>query len=111
MKRGLIIVSTLLVLLLACQYQKPVLTTEEAIMQAYEYLLDPPEEYGDGLIPNKDLEDMWPTFTRLTIRHGFFYEMMNRREWQITFRYEGMEPTVIIDSITGKFIMIDGPLN
>ena len=111
MKRALLIILTLLALISAYQYQKPILTTEEAIVKAYEYLLDPPEGYGDDLIPNKDLEDMWPIHTRLSIKHGFFSEMVNRRSWEVTFRYEGKEPMVIMDAITGEFIMIYGPLN
>lgn len=105
---GIVIV---LVTLFAYQYQKPVLTTEEAIVQAYEYLLDPPEGYGDDLIPDKDLDEMWPINTRLTMQDGFYSEMVNRRSWEVTFRYDGKEPMVILDAITGEFIMIYGPMN
>ncbi|HEX5564042.1 MAG TPA: hypothetical protein VFX34_03710 [Sporosarcina sp.] len=111
MKKALIVILMLLALISAYQYQKPILTTEEAILQAYEYLLNPPEGYGDDLIPTKELEEMWPTHTRLTMKHGFYSEMVNRRSWEVTFRYDGKEPMVILDAITGEFIMIYGPLN
>lgn len=97
--------------LFAYHYQKPILTTEEAIVQAYEYLLDPPKGYGDDMIPSKKLEEMWPISTRLTIKSGFFSEMMNCRVWEVTFRYEGKELSIIMDAITGEFITIYGPLN
>ncbi|MCM3745692.1 hypothetical protein M3193_16310 [Sporosarcina luteola] len=114
MKRGTAIafaIVTVLAILFAYQYQKPILTTDEAIVQAYEYLLDPPEKYGDDLIPTKDLEEMWPINTRLMMKHGFYAEMVNRRAWEVTFRYDGKEPMVILDAITGEFIMIYGPMN
>ncbi|MFC5603596.1 hypothetical protein [Sporosarcina koreensis] len=111
MKKALIVILMLLALISAYQYQKPILTTEEAIVQAYEYLLDPPDGYGDNLIPTKELEEMWPVHTRLTMKHGFYSEMVNRRSWEVTFKYDGKEPMVILDAITGEFIMIYGPLN
>ncbi|MGG0669126.1 hypothetical protein [Sporosarcina koreensis] len=114
MKRGTTIVIAIvlvLAILFSYQYQKPILTTEEAIVQAYEYLLDPPDGYGDDLIPTKEIEEMWPTLTRLSLKHGFYSEMVNRRSWEVTFEYDGKEPTVIIDAITGDLIMITGPMN
>ena len=114
MKRGTTIVLAMVIaitILFAYQYQKPILTTQEAIVQAYEYLLSPPEGFGDDLIPKKDLEEMWPIHTSLTVRHGFYYKVVNRRSWEVTFRYDGKEPTVIIDAITGEYIMIYGPMS
>lgn len=113
MKRGTtVVLATVIVfaILFAYQYQKPILTTQEAIVQAYKYLLGPPEGFRDDLIPQKDLEDMWPSHTRLTMRHDFYSKMVNRRSWEVTFQYDGKEPTVIIDAITGEFIRISGPL-
>lgn len=54
---------------------------------------------------------MRPIHTTLSIKRGVYSELVNRRSWEVTFRYDGKEPTVIMDAITGEFITIYGPMN
>lgn len=32
-------------------------------------------------------------------------------EWKVTIKYNGIEPTIVMDAYTGSFIDIYGPLN
>lgn len=32
-------------------------------------------------------------------------------EWEVTIKYNGIEPTIVMDAYTGSFIDIYGPLN
>ena len=47
----------------------------------------------------------------LNQKSGYWNELTNRKQWEVTIKYNGSEPTVIIDAYTGEFIDLYGPLN
>lgn len=108
-----VVVVAVFIALLLFYYQRPVLTSGEALLLAVEYLQKPQEGYSDSLILRKDVMDLQHEDYRssLTFKQGFFSELLNRRQWEVTIKYEGMELTIVLDAITGEFITIYGPLN
>lgn len=102
-----------IMLLITFQYQRPVMTSGEALIQAVAYLQDLPEDYHESMRLHLQVEELQREdyFTSLNLKRGFLSELLNRRQWEVTIKYDGMEPTVVMDAITGKFITIYGPLN
>ena len=44
-------------------------------------------------------------------KNGFWNELTNRKQWEVTVKYNGIEPTVVIDAYTREFIDLYGSLN
>lgn len=112
MKRIMYGVLLVLGILFLYHYQKPILTTEEAVVQAYDHLKNPPQ--GAGIeeiqlelrnIPADNIQ------LKLHSKEGFFNEWFNKKQWEVTIEYQSVEPTVVIDAYTGKLVEITGPLN
>ena len=47
----------------------------------------------------------------LNQKNGFWNKLTNKKQWEVTVKYNGIQPTVVIDAYTGKFIDLYGPLN
>ncbi len=94
------------------QSQKPIMSTGEAKLKAEEHLQNPSKEWGDS-IPKVDVKSLSSEAveTSLRIKRGFYYGLTNQRQWEVTIKYQGMEPTVVMDAYTGELIEIYGPLN
>lgn len=101
------------IFLVVFYYQSPVLTSGEAVLLAVDYLQNPPEEYGNHLESFQQIEDIQYELYRAQLlpKQGFVAELLNHRQWEVTIYYDGMEPTVVMDAITGEFLTIYGPLN
>ena len=86
--------------------------TGEAIISAEKILQNPPHEYRKT-ISYLDLKEiqMENINAFLYPKNGFFNELTNRKQWEVTIKYNGTEPTVVIDTHTGDFIDIYGPVN
>ena len=88
------------------------MSSEEAIIEAEKYLLNPPKEwklpstfYGLEEVPEGNISVF------LSKKSGFWNELFNRMKWEVEIKVSGMAPTVMIDAHTGDFITIYGPLN
>ncbi len=106
---GLVVIITMIFLY---QYQSPIMSTGEAIIQAEEYLQHPPKEWKNSIsyidlkeIPSGNIN------TSLKPKNGFWNELTNKKQWEVTIKYNGTQPTIIMDAYTGKFINLSGPLN
>ena len=104
------LVVTLLIFLLYF-YQSPIISTSEAINNAEKYLLNPPEEWENSIIFN-GLEGTPPEniSVYLTPKPGYWNEITNKVNWEVTIKYNGQESTIVIDAYTGEFINLYGPL-
>ena len=106
---GLVVVITMIFLYL---YQSPILSTGEAIFSAEKHLQSPPEEWGKS-ISYVDLKEtpIENVSAFLNQKNGFWNKLTNRKQWEVTVSYNGIEPTVVIDAYTGEFIDLYGSLN
>jgi len=106
---GLVVIMAMIFLYL---YQSPVMSTGEAITSAEKHLQNPPKEWRKS-ISNVDLKGnpIENVSAFLNQKNGFWNELTNRKQWEVTIKYNGIEPTVVIDAYTGKFIDLYGPLN
>jgi hypothetical protein len=86
--------------------------TGEAIIKAEKHLQNPPEEWGKS-ISYIELKDIPPENIRATLnqKKGFFNKLFNRRQWEITIKYNDIEPTLVIDAYNGQLINLYGPIN
>lgn len=93
-------------------YQSPIMSTGEAIISAEKHLQNPPDEWRN-LNLNVDLQGIQieNISAFLKQKKGFWNELTNRKQWEVTIKYNGIEPTVVIDAYTGEFIDLYGPLN
>ncbi|MBB5181550.1 hypothetical protein HNQ44_003015 [Planomicrobium koreense] len=101
-----------IVILLLYTYQKPIMTTEEAIVQAYNHLNDPSQGVGIEEI-EIELGDIPANSINLKLhsKEGLLNEFFNMRQWVVTVKYQNLRPTVVMDAYTGKLLEISGPLN
>ncbi|WP_342568099.1 hypothetical protein MKY09_08875 [Psychrobacillus sp. FSL K6-4046] len=92
-------------------YQSPIITSGEAINNAEKYLLNPPEEWKNSISFN-GLEEVPPEniSVYLTPKPGYWNEIMNNMNWEVTFKYNVQESTIVMDAYTGEFINLYGPL-
>ena len=106
---GLIV---LMVLVSLYYYKSPIMSSGEAIISIEEYLKNPPQEWGNSMTP-ANLEDipMESISAVLNRRTGFLNELTNRKQWEITVKYNGIEPTFVIDAHTGDFLDLYGPFS
>ena len=88
------------------------ISSDEALIYAEKYLLSPPEEWGISFsfigleeVPEENIH------VYLSQKHGFWNELFNRMQWEVTIKSSEMEPTVVIDAYTGDFIDLFGPFN
>ena len=106
-----------LVLIISCVicflyfYKSPILSTEAALINAEKYLLNPSEEWGtisfDGLkgIPEEDIH------VNLFGKSGFWNELFNRMQWEVTIKSPEMNATIVMDAHSGNFIGLFGGVN
>ncbi len=104
---GLVVVLAMIFLYL---YQLPTLMTIEAIYSAERYLQNPPKELSKSIsyldlkeVPEENVSAV------LNQRSGFWNQLTNRMQWEVTIKYNDIQPTVVIDANTGKYIDIYGP--
>ena len=111
LKKILLGLGVILTMLFLYLYQAPVMSTGEAIIKAEVHLKNPPEEWKE--ISNVDLKENPPDkiSTSLNQKDGIWNRITNRKQWEVTIKFSGAEPTVIMDAYTGKIIDIYGPLN
>lgn len=106
---GLVVIMAMIFLYL---YQSPIMSTDEAIINVQKHLQSPPKERGKS-ISYVDLKEtpIENVSASLKQKNGFWNELTNEKQWEVTVRYNGNEPTVVIDAYTGEFIHLYGPLN
>ena len=94
------------------QYQSPIMSTGEAIFSAEKHLQSPPKEWEKSIsyVNLKELP-IENVSAFLNQKNGFWNKLTNKKQWEVTVKYNGIEPTVVIDAYTGKFIDLYGPLN
>jgi hypothetical protein len=96
-------------------YQQNPMVTGQAIVHSVELLQKSSEEWGDSN-PTLDLSELKALPTdyveaTLNTRQGLWYKLVNRKQWEVTIKFKGHEPTVVFDATTGKLIDLYGPLN
>ena len=93
----------------AYMYKSPIISSQTALIQAENYLLNPQEEWGYSIIFN-GLEDIPEENIRVNLseQQGFWNELTNRMQWEVTIKAPENESTVIMDAHTGDFIEIIG---
>lgn len=96
-------------------YQQNPMVTGQAIVHSVELLQNPSEEWGDSnpTLDLSELKALQPDNVEATLntRQGLLYKLLNRKQWEVTIKFEGHEPTVVFDATTGKLIGLYGPLN
>ncbi|CAH2715928.1 hypothetical protein BACCIP111895_03112 [Neobacillus rhizosphaerae] len=101
----------LLIIFIAYEYQKPILTTGEATDNALLCLAFPPERLG---IKAVDIIYYDITLEKLSIdkKSGFFNKFTNQRELSVTLKTKnGEEPTVRINAYNGRCLEVTNPIN
>lgn len=114
MKKILSVLLIAIIILALYQYQKPLLSTEEAIVQAYEHLKSLPSSLEVTLPPVPiELDEIPAENISLSLRQqeGFLNELFNNQQWEVTISYGDVIPTIIMDAVTGEALGISGPLN
>lgn len=106
---GLVIIIAMLILY---QYKSPIMSSEEAIISIEKHLQNPPKASRKS-ISFIDLKEIPMENIRAVLnqKNGFLNELTNRKQWEVTVKYNGIEPTVVIDAHTGDFINLYGPNN
>lgn len=112
MKKIILGLAIIIALIFLYQYQSPIMITGEAILQAEQHLKHPPKEWKNS-ISYIDLKEIPPEniTASLNQKRGFWSELINKRQWEVTITYNGTQPTVIMDANTGEFIDLIGLLN
>ena len=106
---GLVVVMAMIFLYL---YQSPIMSTGDAIVKAEKHLQNPPKEWRKSIsyvdIKEIPIENVSVSLNK---KSGFWNDLTNRKQWEVTIKYDGSKPTVVIDAYTGDFIDLYGPLN
>ena len=112
LKKILIGLVVTLVMFFLYFYQSPTISTGEAINNAEKYLLNPPEEWKNSISFN-GLDEIPPENISIYLiqKHGYWNEITNKMQWEVTIKYNGQESTIVMDTYTGKFIKLYGPLS
>ncbi|RSD28687.1 hypothetical protein [Mesobacillus subterraneus] len=96
-------------------YQQNPMVTGEAVVHSVELMQKPSEEWGISISPMdlSELKGLGPDNVNATlnIREELWYRLLNRKQWEVTIKFKGNEPTVVFDATTGKLIDLYGPLN
>lgn len=111
LKKTVFKILVFLIICIAYEYQKPILTTEEATDYAVLCLNVPPKELRIKAV-DINFDDI--TLKKLSIdtKSGFFNQYANKRDLSITMKTKsGEEPTVKINAYNGKCLEVTGPLN
>ncbi|MEG0383108.1 hypothetical protein [Solibacillus cecembensis] len=109
MKKILIILIVFVVICFSYFYKSPIISSDVALINAEKYLLNPPEEWGVSIYFN-GLEGIPEEYIRVNLsqKHGFWNELLNRMQWEVTIKSPKMGATVMIDAHTGDFINLIG---
>ncbi|WP_214481950.1 hypothetical protein [Bacillus sp. SM2101] len=110
MKKIILWIVIVLIFFFALEYQKPVMTTYDAIKQAIACVSNPPERLAIKPV-NYALKDLETVQTSINVKSGFFNQLTNQRDLSITLVFNGAEATVKMDAYSGKCIAVTGPLN
>lgn len=112
MKKILVGLAVIVAMIILYQYKSPIMSTEEAIISIEKHLQNPPKESRKA-ISYMDLKEIpiENISTVLNQKNGFLNELTNRKQWEVTVKYNGIEPTVVIDAHTGDLIDMYGPFN
>lgn len=88
------------------------LSSEEAITSAEMHLQNPPIEW-EKTISEVDFHTISKENITISLnqKDGFWNTLTHKQQWEITVKYNGIEPTLVIDAYTGKLIDLFGPLN
>ena len=105
--RGIVI---LLIIFFAYEYQKPVVTTNDAMKRAIECINNPPKHLAINPI-DYTLKDIQAVHTSIDVKRGFLSQLTNQRELSVTLIFNEVEPTVNMNAYTGKCIRVTGPFN
>ena len=83
-----------------------------ALNNAEKYLLNPPEEWGNSISFN-GLDELTDENINVYLRqkNGFWNELTNRMQWEVTINSSEISITVVMDGHTGKFIDLIGGFN
>ncbi|MCM3125998.1 MULTISPECIES: hypothetical protein [unclassified Mesobacillus] len=96
-------------------FQQNPMVTGEAIVHSIELMQNPSEEWVGSISPKdlNELKGLPPDNVKaiLNTREGLWYNILNRKQWEVTIKFKGNEPTVVFDATTGKLIDLYGPLN
>lgn len=105
MKKFSIAIITALLLCFLYFYKSPVISTDIALNNAEQYLLNPPKEWVNTLSFN-GLEELKEENISMYLiqKNDFWNKLTNRMQWKITINSSEISTTVIIDAHTGKFI-------
>ncbi len=109
---SILLIATVIVALY--HHQKPIVSTEEAIVHAYEHLKNHSSESEFDIQPIQvELNAIPVENISLTLRQqeGFLKGLFNQQQWEVTISYEDVIPTVIMDAVTGEVLGVTGPLN
>lgn len=105
MKKILLILAVSVAVCFIYFYNSPVLSSDAALFHAEKYLLNPnEEEWGtvifNGLegIPEENIG------VNLSQKSGFWNELLNRMQWEVSIKSPEMNSTIVLDAHTGKFI-------
>ncbi|SDN90684.1 hypothetical protein [Bacillus sp. OK048] len=110
MKKVIIGIILVLIVLFAYEYQKPIMTTVDATIQAIDCVNNPPSQLAIKPI-NYTLEDLQTVHTFIDAKSGYLNHVTNQREVSVTLVFKDKEPTVKMDAYSGKCIWVSGPLN
>lgn len=92
-------------------YETNILTTDEAIKYAEEYLQSPPPEWENSLTFVGFDENFGGDIELALIEsNGNLNKIRNKKEWEITVIDNDMEVTVVMDAHSGDLLDIYGPL-
>lgn len=93
-------------------HQLPTMSTIEAIISSEKHLQHPPEEWGKSILYVEIKDIPFENISAvLNPQNGFWNQLTNQMQWEVTVKYNGIEPTIVMDAGTGKLIEIFGPLN
>ena len=81
-------------------------------MHAEKYLLNPDEEEW-GTVLFSGLEGISEENIRVNLSQklGFWNELLNRMQWEVSIKLSEMDSTIVIDAHTGSFIGLYGAFN
>jgi len=84
--------------------------TIEAIYSAERHLQNPPKELSKS-IPYLDLKEVPEENVSAVLnqKSEFWNKLTSRMVWEVTIKYSDIQPTVVIDANTGKYLDIYGP--
>ena len=110
-KKTVFIILIFLIIFFAYEYQKPILTNEEATNYAVLCLNVPPKDLGIKAV-KINFDDITLKQLSIDTKNGFFYQYTNKRDLSLTLKTKnGEEPTVKINAYNGKCLEVTGPLN